>query len=324
MRKKEDIAVYGETQAQIVPKDSSVQLKYNGAYGGTKARTLFQQSVVQFKHNKLAILGLGIIVLLLLISLGTMIIDLCTNNSIYDTYVVGQDLTRRLQGPSAEHIFGCDEFGRDLLVRLLWGTKLSLLIGLAAILLSVLAGGPLGMIAAYYGGRVDNTIMRIMDILLAVPYMLLAMAIVAALGKSTVNLLIALAVPGIARYARIARAAVLTEKDREYVEAAKAVGASDFTILFGYILPNAFAPILVQVTLGIGDSILAVAGLSYIGLGVQPPQPEWGAILTSARTYMRDAWHISVFPGLFIIIAVVAFNLFGDGLRDAMDPKLKR
>ena len=158
------------------------------------------------------------------------------------------------------------------------------------------------MISAYYGGTVDNVIMRIMDVLLAVPYMLLAMAIVAALGKSTVNLLIALAVPNIARYARIARAAILTEKDKEYVEAARAVGANDFTILFKYLLPNSFAPILVQVTLGIGDSILAVAGLSYIGLGVQPPQPEWGAILTSARVYMRDAWHISVFPGLFIII----------------------
>lgn len=293
-------------------------------YHETKTRTLFQQSLVQFSHNKLAIVGLAIIVLLLIISFSTIAIDIITEYRIYDKYVIGQDLSKRLEGPSSAHIFGCDEFGRDLLLRLLWGTKLSLLIGLAAILLSLLIGGPLGMIAAYYGGNVDNTIMRIMDVLLAVPYMLLAMAIVAALGKNTINLLIALAVPNIARYARIARAAILTEKDKEYVEAARAVGASDFTILFRYLLPNSFAPILVQVTLGIGDSILAVAGLSYIGLGVQPPQPEWGAILTSARVYMRDAWHISIFPGLFIIIAVVAFNLFGDGLRDAMDPKLKR
>ena len=293
-------------------------------YHETKTRTLFQQSLVQFSHNKLAIVGLAIIVLLLIISFSTIAIDIITEYRIYDKYVIGQDLSKRLEGPSSTHIFGCDEFGRDLLLRLLWGTKLSLLIGLAAILLSLLIGGPLGMIAAYYGGHVDNIIMRIMDVLLAVPYMLLAMAIVAALGKNTINLLIALAVPNIARYARIARAAILTEKDKEYVEAARAVGASDFTILFRYLLPNSFAPILVQVTLGIGDSILAVAGLSYIGLGVQPPQPEWGAILTSARVYMRDAWHISIFPGLFIIIAVVAFNLFGDGLRDAMDPKLKR
>lgn len=209
-------------------------------------------------------------------------------------------------------------------MRILWGTKLSFAIGVVAIALSVLMGAPFGMIAAFYGGKTDNAIMRVMDVLLAVPYMLLAMAIVAALGTSTFNLLLALAVSGIAKYARIARAAVLTVKDSEFVEAARAVGASDGTILFQYILPNALAPILVQVSLGIGDSILAVAGLSYLGLGVQPPQPEWGAILTTARTYMRDAWHISVFPGLFLIVAVIAFNLFGDGLRDALDPKLKR
>lgn len=289
-----------------------------------QARTLFQQSVIQFKHNKLAVAGLVVIALMVAIVLVTMVIDLVTGNAIYNEYVTGQELELRLAHPSSRHIFGCDEFGRDLLLRLLWGTKLSLFIGLAAILMSLVIGGPLGMIAAYYGGRTDNIIMRFMDVLLAVPYMLLAMAIVAALGTSTVNLLIALAVPSIAKYARIARAAILTEKDKEYVEAARAVGAGDFRILFGYILPNAFAPILVQVTLGIGDSILAVAGLSYLGLGVQPPQPEWGAILTSARTYMRDAWHISVFPGLFLIIAVIAFNVFGDGLRDALDPKLKR
>ncbi|MFR2692156.1 MAG: ABC transporter permease [Enterocloster bolteae] len=185
-------------------------------------------------------------------------------------------------------------------------------------------GSPLRHDSRVLRGKTDNAIMRVMDVLLAVPYMLLAMAIVAALGTSTFNLLLALAVSGIAKYARIARAAVLTVKDSEFVEAARAVGASDGTILFQYILPNALAPILVQVSLGIGDSILAVAGLSYLGLGVQPPQPEWGAILTTARTYMRDAWHISVFPGLFLILAVIAFNLFGDGLRDALDPKLKR
>ncbi len=289
-----------------------------------QTRTLFQQSVLQFRHNKLAVAGLAVITLLVLVVFATVLIDLATHNAVFNEYVAGQDLDLRLAPPSREHIFGCDEFGRDLLLRILWGTKLSLFIGLAAILMSLAVGGPLGMLAAYYGGKTDNIIMRFMDVLLAVPYMLLAMAIVAALGTSTVNLLIALAVPSIAKYARIARAAILTEKDKEYVEAARAVGAGDLRILFGYILPNAFAPILVQVTLGIGDSILAVAGLSYLGLGVQPPQAEWGAILTSARTYMRDAWHISVFPGLFLIIAVIAFNVFGDGLRDALDPKLKR
>ena len=288
-----------------------------------KVRSLWKQSLIQFKHNRLAVAGFLIILLFIVVILATIGIDLATNYAFYDEYIVKQDLTLRLAKPSLAHPFGCDEFGRDLLLRILWGTKLSMAIGVVAISLSVIMGAPFGMIAAFYGGKVDNVIMRVMDVLLAVPYMLLAMAIVAALGTSTVNLLLALAVSGIAKYARIARAAVLTVKDSEFVEAARAVGASDATILFKYILPNALAPILVQISLGIGDSILAVAGLSYLGLGVQPPQPEWGAILTTARTYMRDAWHISVFPGLFLILAVIAFNLFGDGLRDALDPKLK-
>lgn len=291
---------------------------------GEQVRSLWKQSVIQFKHNKLAVAGLIIILLFIVTIIATLVIDLVTGNTFYEEYIVKQNLQLRLAKPSLAHPFGCDEFGRDLLLRILWGTRLSMAIGVVAIILSVLMGAPFGMIAAYYGGKVDNIIMRIMDVLLAVPYMLLAMAIVAALGTSTVNLLIALAVSGIAKYARVARAAVLTVKDSEFVEAARAVGASDFTILFKYILPNALAPILVQISLGIGDSILAVAGLSYLGLGVQPPQPEWGAILTTARTYMRDAMHISIFPGLFLVVAVIAFNLFGDGLRDALDPKLKR
>ena len=289
-----------------------------------KVRSLWKQSVIQFKHNRLAVVGLVIIVLFIVTILTTLAVDQITNYSFYNEYILKQDLSLRLAKPSLAHPFGCDEFGRDLLLRILWGTKLSFAIGVVAIALSVIMGAPFGMIAAFYGGKTDNAIMRVMDVLLAVPYMLLAMAIVAALGTSTFNLLLALAVSGIAKYARIARAAVLTVKDSEFVEAARAVGVSDGTILFQYILPNALAPILVQVSLGIGDSILAVAGLSYLGLGVQPPQPEWGAILTTARTYMRDAWHISVFPGLFLILAVIAFNLFGDGLRDALDPKLKR
>ena len=288
-----------------------------------KARTIWQQSVIQFKHNKLAVCGLIVVALFLAIVIITVSVDIFTNNAFFNEYIAGQDLSLRLAKPSLVHPFGCDEFGRDLMLRILWGTKYSLLIGVGAILLSLFIGAPFGMVAGYYGGKLDNYIMRIMDILLAVPYMLLAMAIVAALGTSTVNLIIALTVSGIAKFARIARAAVMPVRDCEYIQAAQAVGAGDFTILSRYILPNALAPIMVQVSLGIGDSILAVAGLSYLGLGVQPPYPEWGAILTTAKTYMRDAWHISLFPGAFLVIAVIAFNLLGDGLRDAMDPKLK-
>ncbi len=289
-----------------------------------KARTPFEQSLSQFKKNKLAVAGFFVIVLLFAVAVGTIVIDFATNYAFYTKYITGQELTRRLAKPSLAHIFGCDEFGRDLFLRILWGTKYSLFIGIGSIVLSLLMGAPFGMIAGYYGGRIDNAIMRVMDVILAVPFMLLAMAIVAALGTSTVNLLIALSVSGIARFARIARASVMTVKDNEYIEAARAIGAGDLEILLKYILPNSLSPNLVQVSLGVGNSILLVAGLSYLGLGVQPPQPEWGTILTTAKIYMRDAWHISVFPGAFLVLAVIAFNLFGDGLRDALDPKLKK
>ena len=290
----------------------------------TRDRTLLEQAWIQFKYNKRAMFGLAVIGILLLVVVVTMTLDLVTNKGIYNQFVVKQNLYLKLQGPSLAHPLGCDEFGRDMLFRILWGTKYSLMLGFSAVTLSLLIGGPLGMIAGFYGGRTDNIIMRIMDVFMACPFILLAMAIVAALGASTTNLLIALGVSGMASFSRITRAAVMSVKDKEFVEAARAVGANDFIILLRYILPNAMAPILVQMTLRIGSSILNVAGLSYIGLGVQPPLPEWGAILTAAKIYMRDAWHISVFPGLFLVITVVAFNLFGDGLRDALDPKMKR
>ncbi len=295
--------------------------KENGEF---RQRTLFQQSWMQFRQSRTAMIGLGILLVLLLIVTATILIDLMTSRTIYSNYVEKQDLMNKLAAPSAEHIFGCDEFGRDLLFRILWGTKYSLMIGVCAVLVSLVVGGPLGAVAGYYGGWIDNVIMRIMDVFLACPFILLAMAIVTALGTSIPNLLIALGVSGLANYARVTRAAVMSVKDKEFIEAARALGANDFTIILKYIIPNAMAPILVQFTLGIGSSILNVAGLSYIGLGVQPPTPEWGSILTAAKVYMRDAWHISVIPGIFLVITVIAFNLFGDGLRDALDPKLKR
>jgi peptide/nickel transport system permease protein len=294
------------------------------AGSAVRDRTLFQQAWMQFRYNRRAMIGLFIIVALLAVVMTTFVVDLATNNAVYNTKVIKQHLSEKLARPSLKHPLGCDEFGRDMLYRVLWGTKYSLFLGVCAVTISLLIGGPLGMVAGFYGGRVDNIIMRIMDVFMACPFILLAMAIVAALGTSTLNLLIALGVSGMASFSRVSRAAVMAVKDSEFVEAARAVGANDFTILFEYILPNAMAPILVQLTLRIGSSILYVAGLSYIGLGIQPPTPEWGAILTAAKIYMRDAWHISVFPGLFLVITVVAFNLFGDGLRDALDPKLKR
>ena len=284
----------------------------------------FGQAMRQFKKNKLAVLGLVVIAILTAVALTTIIVDYVTNYSFFKNYIINQNLELRLAGPSMKHIFGCDEFGRDLFLRIIWGTKYSLFIGVGAIVLATLVGMPFGMLAGYYGNNTDNIIMRVMDVILAVPSMLLAMAIVAALGTSTANLIIAMSVSNVARFSRISRAAVMTVRDNDYIEAARAIGTGDFQILTKHIFPNSFAPILVQLTLGIGNSILLVAGLSYLGLGVQPPYPEWGAILTSAKVYMRDAWHISVFPGIFLVIAVIAFNLLGDGLRDAMDPKLKK
>ena len=275
-------------------------------------RTLFQQAWMQFRRNKRAMFGLAVIILLFLIVIVTMAIDVATSNSVYNDYVIKQNLYNKLDGPSLAHPLGCDEFGRDLLFRILWGTKYSLLLGFCAVSIALLVGGTLGMIAGFYGGQIDNVIMRVMDVFMACPFILLAMAIVSALGASIVNLLIALGVSGMASFSRVTRAAVMSVKDKEFVESARAVGANDAVILFKYILPNAMAPILVQFTLRIGSSILNVAGLSYIGLGVQPPLPEWGAILTAAKVYMRDAWHISVFPYLIFVHFQDIFSVIND------------
>lgn len=290
----------------------------------THDRTLFQQAWVQFKRNKRAMIALGFIVFLFVIVGVTQGIDIFTQNKFYTEHIIRNSLDQKLDGPSWSHLFGCDEFGRDILLRILWGTKYSLFIGVASVLLSILIGGPFGALAGYHGGKLDNVIMRIMDVFMACPFILLAMAIVVTLGPSIENLIIALGVSGMAGFSRICRAAVMTVKDREFIEATRSLGASDFTILMQYILPNAMTPILVQFTLTIGTSILWISGLSYIGLGVQPPIPEWGSILTAAKVYMRDAWHLSFFPGLALVTSVVAFNLFGDGLRDALDPKMKK
>jgi peptide/nickel transport system permease protein len=207
---------------------------------------------------------------------------------------------------------------------MIWGTRYSLFVGIMAIVIATLGGGVFGAVAGYYGGKIDNVIMRFMDVFLAIPSMVLAIALVAALGTSMFNLLLSIAVPQIPRFARVVRASVMSVRDKEFIEAAKAVGAGDFIVILKYILPNAMAPIIVQATLGTANAILSIAGLSYLGLGIQPPTPEWGAILTSAKMYMRGAWHISVIPGLGIMLTILALNLFGDGLRDALDPKLKK
>lgn len=295
----------------------------NMKYESMSARGLWAEAFRRFKKNKLAVAGLVFIIFLIAISLGTLIIDGVTNKEIYQAYVIKQNLPEKLAAPSLKHPFGCDEFGRDILFRIIWGTRNSLFIGVVSILFALSVGGTLGAVAGFYGGVADNAIMRVMDVFLAIPSMVMAVAVVAALGTSTFNLLLSIAIPQVPRFARIVRASVMSVKEKEFIEATRAVGAGDMTIIFRYIIPNALAPIIVQASLSIGAAILSIAGLSYLGIGVQLPMPEWGSILSSARTYMRDAWHISVIPGMTIMITVLSLNLAGDGLRDALDPKLK-
>ena len=289
----------------------------------TKSRSLWADAWRRFKKNKMAIISLVFLLLLALTGVSTLIIDWVTDDKIYDSLVISQDLSQRFVPPSSEHVLGLDEFGRDILLRILWGTRYSLFMSVAAVLAAGILGTVIGAVAGYYGGKVDNVIMRFMDVVLSLPYMLLAIAIVAALGPGLVNVLISIAIGYVPEFARITRASVMTIREREFVEAAKAVGATDRNIIFSQILPNAMAPLIVEVTMAIAGAILSIAGLSFLGLGIQPPLPEWGAMLTNARGYIRDAWHITVFPGLVILITILALNIIGDGLREALDPKLK-
>ncbi len=283
-----------------------------------KKRSMALEIWRRLRKNKMAMLGLVILVMLALTAIFADVI------ADYDTKVIAQDIKNRLQGPSMEHWCGTDEFGRDIFARLVHGSRVSLVVGLISVSISLLMGGAFGAIAGYYGGRVDNVIMRIMDIFLAVPSILLAMTIVAALGTSLINVMLAIGVSGIPGYARIVRASVMSIKDQEFVEASRAIGAKSPTTIFREILPNCLAPIIVQATLSVAGAILSTASLSFIGLGVQPPSPEWGAMLSGGRNYLRDALHLTLFPGLAIVITILALNLLGDGLRDALDPRLKQ
>lgn len=284
----------------------------------TKKRSQLLEIWQRLKRNKMAMLGLAVIILLVLCAVfADVLFD-------YDTIVIKQNIGERLQGPSSAHWFGTDEFGRDILARLVHGSRVSLVVGIVSVSIALLIGGTLGALAGFYGGKIDMVIMRVMDVFLAVPSILLSMTIVAALGTNLFYVMLAIGISSVPNYARIVRAAVMSVKDQEFVEASRAMGASNATIIFKEVIPNCLAPIIVQVTLSVAGAILSTASLSFIGLGVQPPSPEWGAMLSSGRQYMRDALHLTLFPGLAIIITILALNLLGDGLRDALDPRLKQ
>jgi peptide/nickel transport system permease protein len=234
-----------------------------------------------------------------------------------------QSLITQLQPPSAAHWLGTDELGRDILSRLLVGAQLSLTVSLAATVIATVVGTALGAVGAYYGKWADQIIMRIMDILLAIPGILLALAIIAALGTGLINVVLAIGIQSIPAFARLAHGSTLTAKQQDYVLSARAIGVPDATIVFRHIMPNISAPIIVQFSLRIATAVLTAAGLSFLGLGAQPPTPEWGAMLTNARTYMVTAPHTIMAPGITILLTVMGLNLLGDGIRDVLDPRLK-
>lgn len=269
----------------------------------------------RLKQNKAAMLGLLVMVILILAA-------------IFADYVApygydDQDLMRRFQTPNSQHWLGTDNFGRDIFSRIVYGAQVSLKVGLIAVGIAMFIGGALGAVAGFYGGKIDNFIMRFIDVLLAIPSILLAISIVAALGPELRNVMIAVGIGSIPSYGRIVRASVLSLRDQEFIEAARAVGADDTRLILKHIIPNSMAPLIVQATIGVANAILSAAGLGFIGLGIQPPLAEWGAMLNSGRQYIRDYPHLTAFPGLAIMITIFALNLLGDGLRDALDPRLK-
>ena len=271
----------------------------------------------RMRRNKAAMIGLVIVVLLVLLAIfADVLYD-------YDDVVIKIDYSQRAQAPSAAHPFGTDDQGRDILARVVHGTRISLFIGAVASIISALFGTALGAISGYFGKTLDMVISRIMDMLLAIPGTLLAIAIVAVLGSSMQNLIIAMTVSSVPKFARFVRGSVLTVKDVEYVEAARAIGAKDSSIIVRHILPNCMGVLLVQITLNVSYTILSISGLSFLGLGIAAPTPEWGSMLSSARTFIRDYSYMTFFPGLAIMVTILAFNLLGDGLRDALDPRLK-
>jgi len=269
----------------------------------------------RLRRNRLTVTGLVIILLMILFSL------LAPSIAPFDPFK--QDFSLIMKPMDRVHWFGTDQLGRDILSRILFGSRITITISFFSVCLGMILGSLTGLLAGYYGGRIDSAIVWMTDLALAFPGMLLAIAVIASVGPGLEGIIIATAVYSTPQFIRLARGSALLEKRKEYVAAASCIGETDFSILFRYVLPNCLAPLAVLFTLQMANVILIASGLSFLGLGVQPPSPEWGAMLSQGRTYLQTAPHLSIFPGLAIMIVVLSFNLFGDGLRDALDPRMR-
>ncbi|OHD32050.1 MAG: hypothetical protein A2Y31_01535 [Spirochaetes bacterium GWC2_52_13] len=281
-----------------------------------KEPTPLQETWYHLKKNKGAMTGLGIITMFVLMAIFAPLVS--------PRDPLAQQISERLTPMFTNgYIFGTDDLGRDMLSRLIYGARISMTIGVVSVGISLFFGIIIGVTSAYYGGTFDKIVMRLIDIMLAFPYILLTIVIVSLLGPSLTNAMVAIGISQVPRYARVVRASVLAEKESDYVLAEKALGAGNFELMFLTILPNCLSPTIVQATLGVGEAILNSAGLSFLGLGAQPPTPEWGLMIASSKQFITNAWWIVTLPGLAILLAVLGFNLFGDGLRDILDPKMR-
>lgn len=281
----------------------------------TKKKSRLLEIWRQLKKNKLAVVALVVLIILALMAIFAPLLA--------PHPYAQQNAMLSNAGPSSEHLLGNDRLGRDIFSRLIYGSRQSLQMGIIAVGISATIGIAIGAVAGFYGGWVDNLSMRLLDIYQAMPMFLLSVSLAAVLGPSLRNAIIALGIGMVPGYARIMRASVLTVREKEYVEAARAINARNLRIILKHVMPNAIGPLIVQITMGVGASILAGAALSFIGLGAQPPIPEWGAMISDARGVMREHPTQALFPGIFVMISVLACNLLGDGLRDALDPRLK-
>ena len=275
----------------------------------------------RFRKSPSAMIGLVIVVFMIIVALSADIIS--PGEGVNPAYDV-QNWESRFLPPSGEHLMGTDDLGRDILARVVHGSRVSLSIGFLAVTISMIIGTSLGLVAGYFGGFTDNIIMRCIDVLLSIPAILLAISISAALKPGYTSIVIAVGIGSVPLYARVMRASVLSVRELEFIEAARSIRAGNLRIIFRHIFPNSMAPVIVQATMGMAYAILWTAALAFFGLGIQPPMPEWGTMLSGARMYIRDHWHMVFFPGLSIALVIIALNMMGDGLRDAFDPKLKK